>query len=87
VPRVEMVQVYNVQVSVANCDEQAMHAVDWPQAPNERPYDRDQYWVYDELDDALTRIRKVLPTMPKGAMVMLDLDVMSLAEYAALPPD
>jgi hypothetical protein len=87
VPRVEMLQVYNVQVNVSSCTEEEMKAAKWPKAPKERPYDRDQRWVYDDLDAAFDRMRKALPTMPHGAVLMLDVEVMRPDEYAALPGD
>lgn len=81
--RVEMIETYDVTVCTSNCTKEQCDAAHWNMdAPS---WNRDKSWSHDDLEDAFATIRKVLPTMPKGAVIMLELEAMRKSEWDALP--
>lgn len=86
-PKVTMLEIYGVQVSVSNCTAEDLQEAGWKPDPRAPVWNKDLSWLHDEIDDALKTIRTLSrhPVMRKGAVIMFDVRTMTEKEYRRLP--
>ena len=83
-PRVSMIEVYTLQISVSDCTEAELDAANWRYDKN-TPCGRDRTRLFDDLDELCQEMKEWMPKIPKKAIFMIDKDIMTEREWEALP--